>query len=386
MQLMFEICAGGSGEPPAHKTFDAAGGVIGRGANCDWIIADPLRLISNHHALVSYRDGEYFLTDISSNGVGLSGSPERLCRGQARLVSEGDVYQLGAVEIRARLKGHFGQALAADAVIPDDAFLGLDPLCTLGLEQQRSDSSAELDALNSAMQALAQCVGRGTVEGDHLVLPQWAVSPVTQPVSAVLEAQHGFWVQFGAALGMPLDSLATHEREALAIKAAGLFRQTVEGLQQSLRTRDELNCELNLGWTSPVPRHHSPLNGSADTQPAVEALLAVDEPGQLSAQLAIADAYRDIQVHQLALVTACRATVRSALTAFAPGHLLLCFERDAKPSRFATDGAHWRAYQRHYQRQVDKDTLAAQLFRHDFCDAYAQQLRLISTLRGTYPG
>ncbi len=81
MQLVFEVCDTASGEPPAEKTFDGVGGVIGRGAACDWIIADPRRLMSSHHGLVSYRDGQYFLTDISSNGIGIGGGPERLHRG-----------------------------------------------------------------------------------------------------------------------------------------------------------------------------------------------------------------------------------------------------------------------------------------------------------------
>ncbi|WP_460149165.1 FHA domain-containing protein [Pseudomonas sp. S3_E10] len=74
MQLVFEVCDSGSGEPPARKLFDGVGGVIGRGAGCDWVIADPDRLLSSLHGLVGYRDGQYFLTDISSNGIGVSGS------------------------------------------------------------------------------------------------------------------------------------------------------------------------------------------------------------------------------------------------------------------------------------------------------------------------
>lgn len=385
MQLVFEISAGSSGETPTRKTFDGTGGVIGRSATCDWVIVDPHRLVSSHHALVSYREGQYFLTDISSNGIGVAGSPERLCRGQARLISEGDVYQLGSVEVRARL-GHVRQAFAHEGMIPDDAFLGLDPLLTVDREQLRSESSAELDALDTATQVLEQTVGHGTVEGDHLVLPQWAEPPRELPVTVVPVSHDGFWVQFGAALGMPLDALDSQAREALAIKVAGLFRQTTEGLQQSLRARDELNSELNLDWASPTPKRHNPIAEGVDSQATVALLLGASAPGQLSAELAVADACREIQVHQLALVVACRAALRSALAAFAPGHLLLCFEREGKPSRLRTDGTHWRAYQRHYQRQVDKDSLAGQLFRHDFADAYVEQRRLVGTLHAAYQG
>lgn len=386
MQLVLEICAGDSGEPPLCKVFDGAGGVIGRSATCDWIIVDPLRLVSSHHGLVSYRNGQYFLTDISSNGIGVAGTPERLRRGQARPIGEGDIYQLGSVEVRARLKGHVRHAFDHDAMIPEDAFLGLDPLHTVDLEQRRSESSAELDALDTPTPIPDPSIGHGAVEGDHLVLPRWAEPTTALPVTAAPVTHDGFWLQFGAALGMPVDALDSQARENLAIKVAGLFRQTTEGLQQSLRTREELNSELNLGWPRPTPRLRNPLADGADSQVTMVALLGASEPGQLPAERAVADACREIQVHQLALVAACRVAVRSALAAFAPGHLLLCFEREGKPPRFCADGAHWRAYQRHYQRQIDKDSLVGQLFRQDFSDAYAQQLRLVNTLHTAYQG
>ncbi|WP_460103100.1 type VI secretion system-associated FHA domain protein [Pseudomonas sp. H1_D04] len=128
MQLVFEVCNAESGEPACVKTFDGVGGVIGRGAGCDWVIPDASRLLSSHHGLVSYREGQYFLTDISSNGIGVSGSTERLGKGQARLISEGDVYQLGAVQIRARLMAR-GHKLASSRCSAPTGFLTMPFWC-----------------------------------------------------------------------------------------------------------------------------------------------------------------------------------------------------------------------------------------------------------------
>ncbi|NWE10914.1 type VI secretion system-associated FHA domain protein TagH, partial [Pseudomonas edaphica] len=43
MQLVLEVCDGGGDEPPPRKVFDGVGGVVGRGAGCDWSIPDPSR-------------------------------------------------------------------------------------------------------------------------------------------------------------------------------------------------------------------------------------------------------------------------------------------------------------------------------------------------------
>lgn len=389
MQLVLEVCEAARGELPARKTFDGIGGVIGRGKACDWIIPDTARLISSHHGLVSYRDGGYFLTDISSNGIGVSGSVERLCKGQARLINEGDVYQLGATQIRARLIGHQRHPGVQGQPIPDDAFLGLDPLQALEREQRGGESSPELDALDTCTDAVGHSMDHRAVDHDHLVVPQWA-EPVREiespPPDRIAPATtETFWAQFGEALGIQVDTLDIPGREALAIKAAGLLRQTIDGLQQGLRTRDELYTEMGLDGCTPVMRQN-PLKDCGDPQTALASLLGGGDPRQCQAERAVVQAWQELQVHQLALVVACRTAVRSAFARFAPGHLLLCFEREGKPRRLLTDGAHWRAYQRHYRRLSDEACPEEPLLRIDFSKAYTEQVRLISTLHAAYPG
>ena len=82
MELVFEILNTKQFIPAelCQKTFKQAGGVIGRGEDCDWIIPDSKRHLSSHHALISYREGRFFLTDVSSNGILISASGARLHR------------------------------------------------------------------------------------------------------------------------------------------------------------------------------------------------------------------------------------------------------------------------------------------------------------------
>ena len=86
-----------------QKTFKQAGGVIGRGRDCDWVIPDRKRLLSNRHATISYREGIFFLTDTSSNGIHDNSSGKRLRKGEPVRIDHGNVYVLGELEIRARL-------------------------------------------------------------------------------------------------------------------------------------------------------------------------------------------------------------------------------------------------------------------------------------------
>ncbi|KTC15776.1 type VI secretion protein [Pseudomonas marginalis ICMP 9505] len=398
MQLVLEVCDTGGREPSLRKVFDGVGGVVGRGAGCDWVIPDPSRLLSNHHGLVSHRDQRYFLTDISSNGIRFAGSGKPLQKGQAHLIVEGDAFQLGPFALRARLVERVAERAplqvpvpcAERAVIPDDAYLGLDPLHALDRQALQQASSAELDALTSPTDVCATWAQRGSVAQEHLAIPTLAIPPpAVEPVRPRVSAAHvdeTFWAQFAQALGICLDTLDTAGREALAINAARALRHAISGLQQSLRTHQELKHELNLGGTGPPRKNPNPLHESVDVEAALAALLGTAESAQPSAEVAIAQVCRELQVHQVALLVASRTMARTAQAAFAPGHLLRCFERDATPSRFFADGAHWRAYQRHYQRLVDEQALSAQAVHPDFINAYEEQVRLAGALFAGYSG
>lgn len=398
MQLVFEICAPGNSGPrlSLNKTFDGAGGVIGRGAGCDWIIPDSSRLLSSHHALISYRDGRYFLTDISSNGIRLGGSGERLSKGQATPVVHGMVFQLGGFEVRASLVEPLKRREpetclpALTSSIPDDAFLDLDPVRGLERECLSQNTSDELDALKLTVGEPGSWTDDCRVDTEHLTVPEWVVpAPETVPSQIETVPENGkeaFWMAFADALGIRLELFDEQGREALAIKSASLLRQGIEGLQQGLHTRNELKNELNLSVNCAQFKSQNPLQDSADCSAALKVLLGPGQLGQLSAELAVAQAWRDIQAHQVALLAACRAAMRAALAAFAPAHLIRCFEQQDKPPRFSTCGGHWRAYQHHYQRLIEDDCWSERLLGHDFAKAYEEQIRLISTLDRAYPG
>ncbi|OPA85212.1 type VI secretion protein [Pseudomonas fluorescens] len=395
MKLELEVC-GAEDEgslTSVGKTFERAGGVIGRGAGCDWVIPDGSRLLSSHHGLIAFREGQYFLTDISSNGISVVGSAERLRKGQARLIDDGDEFRLGSLVIRAHLVGlarpDAAHGYRANDSIPDDAFLALDPIQLMDSERRHQMASRELDALSEPAVEHEHCLDHRAVDREHAVLPRRA-EPVqdapsrdcaaTSPVDAV------FWTQFAAALGIPLQACDSSAREALAIKVARLLRLGVEGLQQSMRTCEELKTELNLPLFDARLNSLNPLKDCPGTDAALAAMLGVDRLGQLSAEQAVRQVQRDLQAHQVALLAACRSSVRTTRTAFAPDHLLTCFHYQEKKPWFSTGGGHWRAYQRHYRRVIADSACNDPLRGGDFAKAYEEQVRLISTLHADFSG
>ncbi len=88
---------------PTEFVLHQRGATIGRAPTCDWCLPDPQRYISSRHSEISYRDGAYWLTDVSTNGTYLNSSTERL-QGEHQ-INQGDVIAVGRYTIRADLSG-----------------------------------------------------------------------------------------------------------------------------------------------------------------------------------------------------------------------------------------------------------------------------------------
>ncbi|WP_315832427.1 type VI secretion system-associated FHA domain protein TagH [Bradyrhizobium prioriisuperbiae] len=84
---------------------------IGRDRHLDWTLPDPARMISGKHCEVHYRDGGYWLHDVSTNGTFLNGADQRM-RGPHRLRS-GDRVVIGHYIIGVSLDADDG--IVADA-------------------------------------------------------------------------------------------------------------------------------------------------------------------------------------------------------------------------------------------------------------------------------
>jgi len=83
--------------------FAENGGTIGRAANNYWILDDPERYISSRHSQITCENGQYYLTDLSTNGTFLNGSREPIGKGNKVALTDGDTFSLGDYEFTAKL-------------------------------------------------------------------------------------------------------------------------------------------------------------------------------------------------------------------------------------------------------------------------------------------
>lgn len=394
MNLVFDMLdASRLGEHThAHKRFEATGGVIGRGDDCDWVIPDRNRYLSKHHARVSQQDGVYCLTDISSNGIRLKHNGERLRKGEAYRIEHGSVYCLGDFEIRARFEQSSpplferpGQGTTT-SIIPDDAFLDPAPQWPTG---ERASAGDPFGLWGTSPPA-RQMADHASIEKLNLPLPELVVAATVEatpvPPATPTRQADGFWQRFASALGLSVDDMDDDAREALALRTAKLLRQCVDGVQCNLRTRAELHRELHLSPSSSHDGDHWSHTPPANSGMALNALLRPESIGELADEQSLVRALRDLQAHQVALVAASRATLSAALDDFAPDRLSLRFEHEGQLSRLFGAASRWKAYRRHHQALRQDSEWSERLLQGDFARAYHEQLRLIATLNDDTQG
>lgn len=75
---------------------------IGRDQYLDWTLPDPGRIVSSRHCEVRFRDGFYWLHDVSSNGTFVNGNEQRIA-GPHRL-NDGDSIEIGHYIIGAKVE------------------------------------------------------------------------------------------------------------------------------------------------------------------------------------------------------------------------------------------------------------------------------------------
>ncbi|WP_250654802.1 type VI secretion system-associated FHA domain protein TagH [Alkalimarinus coralli] len=98
---------GSSNQAPSqgyYFSFSPLGGLIGRSAECDWVLADPDRRLSGKHAAISFENQQFFITDLSTNGLFVNSSRSPLGKGNSHLIQPGDQLTMGPYTISANVR------------------------------------------------------------------------------------------------------------------------------------------------------------------------------------------------------------------------------------------------------------------------------------------
>ena len=402
--------------------FGADGGTLGRSADNDWVLPDPLRYVSAHHGRVQYRDGHFFLQDLSTNGIFLNDDEQALSKrfpGGYR-VQNGDIVRIGEYQIVVALEATEPVAPAPDsdpAAVPTSihalrtlgrtaqtdigAMLNLDEL--LVPDPSPSDSFRPVDAYGQAVgdRAPAQparAAARGTAAASAALATAASAaaeadaeaeavarriarlaravgkdprSGVSAP--AIYDVQSGLQA-FCRGAGVDGDKLPIDAQTRMLHLAGQLFREALVGFKELGRARYEQRNRFRIEVDQPEPDDPRPSLDRLTVDELMIELLLQHESRRLDAVQWLREAVGEAKTHENASAVAMRAAFIEFLDRLDPAELEARFERAARrgKARSADKAQYWDLFTTFYRNLIE---MPADHLPHTFVEAFATAYR-----------
>jgi type VI secretion system protein len=394
-------------------TFTVDGGNIGRSADNDWVLPDPLRYVSAHHARVEYRDGQFFLEDLSTNGVFINDDERPLAKAKpmGHPLTTGDIIRMGDYHIVASVDAQAEQLSKADTgagQVPTS----IHGLRTIGRASAQTDIGAMLNLddllvpestqaptfhpVNAYGQAVAQ-----------IPMPSPATRPLPPPVAApapppvpapspeeeaierriarlakaaardpkngaspaALYDVHSGLQAFCRGAGVEVERLPPDAQTRLLHLAGQLFREALVGLKDLDRSRNDTRNRYRIELPT-EPDDPRPSLSRTAVEDLVIDLFAKHETRKLDAVGWLREAIAEGKAHEVAAAKATRTAFVEFLDRLDPAELEARFERAARrgKARSADKAQYWELFTTFYRNLIEmpEDHLP-----HTFVEAFA---------------
>ena len=419
-----------------EKSMNQGSMAIGRSSDNDWVLPDPERLVSSQHCVIQYKDGRYYLTDNSTNGVELVNAGIRMRRGNSELLQDGELIRIGDYEIQARIDFNVqavdSQPFTGDSPNSFEALMGAvantpAPVPVIAPQFQGASS---MDTLPDLFDFLTPTAVPPPTVADHVpseqhdfrpptpvavpvvekpvvsgsVIPEdWDLfgdtpapvgsiptpvtpppappvvqpPPVVEPVPPVADSQQPDLLQ-AFLRGAGLDQLRLDKAQAEAqMESIGRsYRLMVEGLIDVLRARASLKGEFRMQQTMIQPAENNPLKFAPNADEALLLLLRHGNQAFMAPDIAVRDSFDDLRAHQLAVMAGVEAAIKHLLTRFEPAQLE---ERMGKPAGLSSlfNGSRQAQYWQQFTELYSNISREAQedfqdLFGREFSRAYEE--------------
>ncbi|PIB59625.1 type VI secretion system-associated FHA domain protein TagH [Pseudomonas sp. 2995-3] len=416
-----------------EKSMDQGVMAIGRNSDNDWVLPDPERLVSSQHCVIQYKDGRYYLTDNSTNGVELVKAGIRMRRGNSEPLQDGELIRIGDYEIQARIDFNVqaldSQPFSGDSPNSFEALMGAvankpapAPAPVIAPQFQGASSMDTLPDLFDfltpttvppptvadhvpseqhdfrpptpvAVPVVEQPVVSGSVIPEDWDLfgdtpapvvaapqpvapPEPPAAPVVQPTAPAITQQPDLLQAFLRGAGLDQLRLDKAQAEAQMESIGRSYRLMVEGLIDVLRARASLKGEFRMQQTMIQPAENNPLKFAPNADEALLLLLRHGNQAFMAPDVAVRESFDDLRAHQLAVMAGVEAAIKHLLTRFEPAQLE---ERMGKPAGLSSlfngsrQAQYWQQFTELYSnisREAQEDF--QDLFGREFSRAYEE--------------
>ena len=390
--------------------FGLSGGSIGRSSDNDWVLPDPMRYVSAHHARVHFRDGHFYLEDLSTNGVFVNDRPEPVAKlgSSGYRLKNGDVLRIGDYQIVIALETETVAdipQLDSAAAVPTS----IHALHPIGRNAQ-TDIGAMLDLEEllisdsgsgsfQPVNAYGQAISSGPVAAGTAAASAAALKPVPVPdpsedslarriarlakaagrdsrgvASPALYDVHSGLQAFCRGAGIDPEKLPPEAQTRLLHLVGQLVREALVGLKDLQRSRAEIRDRFRIEMPPPEPDDPRPSLGRSTVDELLLELLVQHESRSIDAVQWLREAVDEAKSHEQGTAQAIRAAFIEFLDRLDPAELEARFERAARrgKARSADKAQYWELFTTFYRNLIE---MPADHLPHTFVEAFATAYR-----------
>ena len=385
--------------------FDERGGKIGRSKTAKWTLNDPTKHISNFHAEVTFKGGQYYLTDISSNGMFFKTPYKKFVKGTPVVLTQKSAVMIGDYTIAVKtLESDFTSKKSTQEPssmgIPDTFFVGDMDKGILGVIESSSPEDKDIVSLiddqfnqhstenGSFLPELDNIMGTYEDEADimlndslstHIEPPTLNTSsdsPEQREVTPAANIESNLLKILSVKLGVDLEKIDAKKQELFVAEIADLALSALEHLRGTHKALEKIQEQLGVNTSGSV-RGMNPLK----TAPNTKEIFTNLQNYTPSIAHHVKDLFREIDTHTIAFHAAYKNISFHAAEKFSPEKLYFSFEkRNVLSKNFTNKKAlAWEAYceQFKYLDEMDADTL-------DLSDLQKEYQKVLETLNLGY--
>lgn len=371
------------GGPLSYTLAGKRGIDIGRDKHLDWVLPDPSRYISGKHCEIRFRDGGYWLHDVSSNGTFVNGNASRPV--EPRRLRNGDRLEIGRYIIQVEVSGE-----PAAEPMPDrpEPLAGAGDIWSIDGEAAAPAAAGEIRARRSSRPVVSGDMmdwavdlpgpigrppeppvvptprsrpppvanGGTTADAGETVdwsLPAVAVAPTEDgaeqpPPARAMEmpapeprreaaspsrpadAPAEFLTRFARGAGLPASLLQDRDPAELAEELGRLMLAVTTELKALMQARAQTKGAIrSTNQTTVQALDNNPIPFAPTPEDALRLMLAGTGPGYLGAEAAMKKSFDALKTHQLDTFIAMQAAVDALIEQLDPAAV----ERNAEPDK-----------------------------------------------------
>lgn len=363
--------------------FGVAGGSIGRSADNDWVLPDPARYLSGHHARIHFRHGLYLLEDTSTNGTFLNDSSDPIPKKTPCELHNGDILRIGEYEVVVAIDGA-GEATAERTAgidldvglaeqpavatathVEDNLDISLSPSALF--EVDPATSSPELQVGNAFGQAVVLPFGNRPsapprsppAENSDIIaarrMEKLKRSVAAREAQAQDPAARAALEAFCRGAGIDPGALPPEGATAMLQLAGQLLRESLVGLKDVDVKQTELKRLMGLALESPEDQTAA-FKVTSPADDLITSLLASHASRRLDATQWLRHVFEQSTQHDAALAHAVPRAVLEVMSELEPRVLEERFERSAKRNLMGARPTNWDLYTEFFRTLAETRT------------------------------